>query len=301
MRAAGPAVAFAALISTVLPALTSSAAPGTDPPPTEKLKGAPLFAASGQSATQLAASNLPPNGIASFYDYRGRTWGSAAAYPVSVEVLTTGLPAGINSSDFIAAIVIAIQSWNTWWPGANDFLQSGGTRPGTPLLNNSRNEVGFGTPPPECLLAWGSVVAVACSRSSNNLIFEIDVYFNSAKTWYFAGDDVSVDNLNGEVQGATDLNLLPCRPSSLPDPCGFELGNSAAHELGNFADLWDLGHGSGPLAGFVNGDPCDYLEARDADRPETMFACVYQRETDKRSLFLGDILGLIAHWRAVPV
>lgn len=249
------------------------------------LHGAPGLRPSSYTASD--GTQPSPEG----FDYRGRRW---SHYPVFLTVATGGLPGGIKADDLRHAANIAADAWNLAWPDPAGFFAVSGDS-GAPSSNGA-NEFGFGTP--YCSPSWEGAtseqaLAVACLRSQGMLLIEADVFLNPAKPWYFAGSEVSAENAVGEVQGMTDFNPLCTHP--IAQGCSYEISNAATHEFGHLVDLGDL-LGYGPANDPAN--PCSYLSADDGYRSETMFGCIYRGETDKRSLSLGDILGLHAHWTA---
>jgi len=206
---------------------------------------------------------------------------SCDEFPVSLPMTFSYNPLlnQVTGPEFTAALNGAADAWNQPFgvgipsPFGTVLTIGGSTTKGA--AKDGTNVVSWGNPA-DCGLP--GVVAVACIRyASNNPatheIVEVDIILNYDETWRQA---TGLDQLMGTATGNAAL--------AGPSANWLDVQSALAHEFGHALGLEHVGHGSS-VPNF--GDLTDL-----GKHMQTMYPVDFRGSTAKRTIELGDILGL---------
>ena len=185
----------------------------------------------------------------------------------------------VTQAQFAAALHGAADAWNEpLGPVPSPFgevLSIGGTT--TKGLDEDGTNVVLWGNPADCGLP--GAVAVAClyyagpSGTARHRIVEVDVILNYDETWHQAA---GVEEVTGVVTGTAAV--------ANPSASWFDVQSILAHEFGHALGLEHVGNGSS-LPNF--SDLTDL-----GKHLQTMYPVDFRGSTAKRSIEIGDILGL---------
>lgn len=197
-------------------------------------------------------------------------------YPIETPVrfVADASQSPVSEAGFRAAVAGAVAAWNGAWPLAGPLLSlaNGSTNPG--FGRDGTNSIGWGNPA-KC--GAPGAVAVAClwyegnGGAARHKIVETDIILNRQDTWRIAE---GMDLLEGEVYGA--LGQSPAE--------WLDVQSVLTHELGHAIGLDDIGN---PDVSF----PSTLADA--GKHLQTMYRWYYRGTTNKRSLDIGDRLGVL--------